>query len=319
MAARTDWRNLLPGILALAAVIGIAMAVLLFARVGMLHGRTVRMYASTSAARGVMRGTQVWLAGQWVGQVRGIHFADVNAADSARIVMEIDILRDHLSHFRSDAVMRIQSGGTLIGAPVLAVTPGTPRGTPLGEGDTLRARAQSDVEGVTSQVAIASRQFPEIMLNVRLMHTNVKAAQGTVGALLGDGDGGMRRFETVLGRATRLTTSATAGAGTLGQAMRGDAFARAAAARARVDSVRGVLGARTKQLASARDDSTLARAITSIRAEAATVSALLSDARGTAGRALHDQAAQREVAALKREIEALMEDLRRHPLRYVAF
>ena len=319
MPTRTRWRNLFPGMVALAVVIGIALAVLFFARVGMLHGKTVRMYASTSAARGIMRGTQVWLAGQWVGQVRDIHFADVSAPDSARIVMEIDVLREYLPHFRSDAIVRIQSGGTLIGAPVLAVTPGTPGGTPLGAGDTIRARAQSDFEGVTSQVALASRQFPEIIANVRLMSANVKAASGTVGAFMSDDEGGMRRFETVMGRASSVTARATSGEGTLGLAMRGDAFARAAAARARVDSLRRALDARTRQFSDARNDSTLARAIASVRAEAATVGALLSGARGTAGRALNDQAAQREIAALKREIDALMDDLRRHPLRYVNF
>lgn len=319
MSTRTSWRNLIPGMLALAVVIGVALAVLLFARVGMLHGRTVRMYASTSAARGVMRGTQVWLAGQWVGQVRGIHFANVDAPDSARIVMEIDVLREYLPHFRTDATMRIQSGGTLIGAPVLAVSPGTPGGRPLGAGDTIRARAQSDFEGVTSQVALASRQFPEIIANVQLMRTNVNAASGTVGALLSDDGGGMRRFETVMGRASSLTSRATSGGGTVGLAMHGDAFARASAARARVDSLRRALDARTRQFSEAKNDSALARAITSVRAEAAAVGALLSGARGTAGRVLHDRAAQNEIAALKREIDALIDDLRRHPLRYVNF
>jgi hypothetical protein len=49
------------------------------------------------------------------------------------------------------------------------------------------------------------------------------------------------------------------------------------------------------------------------------VRALLAEPRGMAGRALHDRAAYDQIERLERELGALMEDLRRNPLRYVVF
>src|SRR5207302_4882220 len=53
MPRRTGWKELIVGLIALAAVTGVCLAVLVFARVGTLHGHTFRLYARTGEARGV--------------------------------------------------------------------------------------------------------------------------------------------------------------------------------------------------------------------------------------------------------------------------
>src|SRR5436190_16296543 len=74
MPARLSWRHLIPGIIALAAVAAVALGVAMFAGIGRMRGDTMTLYASESQARGVLRGTEVWLAGQKIGMVDGVSF-----------------------------------------------------------------------------------------------------------------------------------------------------------------------------------------------------------------------------------------------------
>jgi len=66
MPRRTSWRELIVGLVALAVVTGVGLVVLVFARVGTLHGSTFRLFAVTGEARGIIHSSEVWLGGQKV-------------------------------------------------------------------------------------------------------------------------------------------------------------------------------------------------------------------------------------------------------------
>ena len=68
-----------------------------------------------------------------------------------------------------------------------------------------------------------------------------------------------------------------------------------------------------------RRDSTLLRQVADVRAELSIVQALLAEPRGTAGRVLADSAAQMELGRMTREMGLLFEDIKRNPMRYLAF
>ena len=93
--------------------------------------------------------------------------------------------------------------------------------------------------------------------------------------------------------------------------------------RARRRFARGCLRALVTSKESAvgrfRRDSTLLKTVGSVRDEVSVVRALLDEPRGTAGRVLNDSILQRQLTAAERELGLLMTDLRKHPLRYVAF
>jgi len=66
------WRKLTGGIVALVAIIGGALAIIAFARVGSLRGDTYTAYIVADQANGIFKGTEVWLQGQKVGVVKGV-------------------------------------------------------------------------------------------------------------------------------------------------------------------------------------------------------------------------------------------------------
>ena len=79
MARSIRWRDLAGGLAALVAIVALSLVILIFGNVNSLHGKTVRVYAAVGAARGVLRGTEVWLYGRRVGIVNKVVFAPPSA------------------------------------------------------------------------------------------------------------------------------------------------------------------------------------------------------------------------------------------------
>src|ERR1700743_2494979 len=92
MAQRSTWKDLTVGIIAFFAVVGLAAGILIFGRVGSLHGKTDQIYVTTDDARGVIRGTEVWLNGQKVGLVRDVQFRSPAMPRSERLLLVLQII-----------------------------------------------------------------------------------------------------------------------------------------------------------------------------------------------------------------------------------
>ena len=295
----------------------VAILVLLFARVGALHGATVMLYSKTFEARGVMKGTDVWLSGQKIGKVKNVHFLPPSADTNAHVVIAMEVLKSKLKYVRFDSRAQIRSGGTLIGSPVVYLSSTSSAARPVHDGDTLIALPQGDPEGIASRVAVASRDFPAILNNVKSLRSELGSAHGTTGALLNDDQ---LQLDVVRTRGVQLANRALKGQGTISRALAsGGSTARAQTALARVDSLRALLASDRTSLGRFKRDSSLMKVTASLRDEVSIALALLNEPRGTAGRVLHDSALTTELAGVQRELGALMNDLRAHPLRYVQF
>jgi phospholipid/cholesterol/gamma-HCH transport system substrate-binding protein len=318
MARPLSWSQLLPGLaIVVAGLLGTA-AVFKYARVGALRGDTVRVYALTDNVAGLGAGSEVWVGGQKVGLVRAIGFAPPSTDTSLRVVITADVLDEHQSQIRRDSYAAIHPGGSFVGAPVLMITTGTARTPALRDGDTLSTRVQVDLEAVTGRAAAASRDFPAIIDNIKLLSVQLGAATSTVGAIITSEDGG-REFASLSRRAARLASQLERGRGTVGLALRGDAQARARTAAADLDTLRTLLASQQRTFGSFRRDSTLLRSVQGLRDEVSIVRTLLAEPRGTAGRALRDSAVQQQIAGAQAELDALVADIKAHPLRYLSF
>ncbi|HET9004066.1 MAG TPA: MlaD family protein [Gemmatimonadaceae bacterium] len=314
-----NWRSLLPGVIAIAAIILGVMAVMSFARVGALHGSTIRVYSSMAEARGVMKGTPVWLEGQPVGQVVRVEFLPPSSDSNANVLVVMDLLKRNAKYIRRDALAQITSGGTLIGAPVVYLGTTASNAPLIAEGDTLHSVPQGDPEGVASRIALASRDFPAIIANVKDLRSQLSSAHGTTGALLNDDE---LRIDLAMSRGTQLADRALHGRGTIGQVLNGGttrATARAQHALAEADSLRALVTSNQSVVGRFRRDTSLMRTVTSLRNDISLAKALLDEPRGTAGRVVHDSAMTRQLTAAEKEVAALIADLRAHPMRYVAF
>ena len=223
----------MPGVLCLAGLAAVVLGVLLFARVGALHGDTVPLYAATSQARGVSKGTEVWLSGVRVGVVKDVRFLPASVDTANRLVLELEVLEQYLPYVRRDSRTQIRSGGTLLGAPVVYVSGGTSTSPSVRALDTLRTAPQQDPEGLTSSFANATQEFPAVIANVRVLGAQLRGTKGTAGAILNLDDAD--QLTVLRGRAGALSRRAAAGRGTLALALGGDVDDRARRALAGLD------------------------------------------------------------------------------------
>ena len=311
------WPALIPGVVIVAVLAVLTLAVLIFARLGRLHGDTYRLHLLTDAARGVIKGTEVWLAGQKVGLVKEIRFATPGRDTLARLDIELEMLEEVQEQIRKDSFGQIRSGGSLIGAPVVYITPGSSATAMLADGDTVASKPQVDTEGLTSAVAMAGRELPIVMREAKQIRDEMRRATSRLSELQDDGGLSM---EVVGSRAAGLTRRATRGEGTLPRLLRERTImTRVANAMRSADTIRALLASDTLSIGRFRRDSTLHRQIASVRDEVSILRGLIAQSRGTAGRVVNDKAVTGALSQVEKELTKTMEDIKRDPLRYVRF
>ena len=320
MARRLSWFDVRGGLIAAIAIILAVAATLKFSRIGDLHGETMPLYAHVGEARGLLVGSEVWLSGQKIGKVLSITFRSPQYADtSARIEIQMAVLAKYRAAIHRDAVAQIQAGGSVIGAPVMYFSPGTIKTGMIRSGDTVTTHPQPDVEGATVEFSVASRQFPVIINNVKILAAQLSATQGTVGAFLnapnGPGLPALQQTRTLTGQLyAQLTGRASAG-----RAIFAVLPGRVSTALARADSIRALLASPSTSYGRFRKDSTLVRDVGYARDELSLIRAELDHSQGTAGRVLHDSAIVNGVTEAERQMSLLFADIKKHPLRYVVF
>lgn len=320
MARRLSWSDVRGGIIASIAIAAVVFGIMKFSRVGALHGDTMTLYALVGEARGMLVGSEVWLSGQKIGKVNAITFRSPQVADtSARIEIRMEVLARNRPDIHRDAIAQIRAGGSLIGQPVMYMSPGTMKAAVIRSGDTISTHPQVDAEGTTAQFSLASREIPVVISNVRVLVAQLQTTQGTIGAFLNAPDGsGLAQMSRTRIEASRLATRLSGG-GTVGLILQGGLTARANRVMARADSVRSLITSPNTSLGRYRRDSTLINEVADIRNELSIIRSLVNEPRGTAGRALRDSALTNAVADAERQMTLLVADIKKHPLRYLKF
>lgn len=318
MSRPQSWRDVTVGIVALVATVGAGVLVLVFARVGALHGRTVELYAVTPEATGLLPGSEVWLAGQKVGRVKALGFRPPSADAALRVLLTLEVLDEYRPQIRRGARVAVRPGTSLIGSPVLFVaTSRASSGPAVREGDTLFANPNEQFETLRTRVTTTTgTELPVILDNLHVLAVQLRTAQGTLGALGVEGVDRLSATAQVLGR---IADRAGAAGGTMGEIRTGTLTRRARAVLERVNAVRARLENPGTSTGRFRTDSTLWRSIDSLRTDMAEVQRLLDSPDGTAGRLRQDAQLRRELERARVELDALLADTRQNPLRYIAF
>lgn len=319
MPRRATWKDLLIGLLAAGVIAGGALAILIFGRVGRLHGKTITIYATTDAARGLIPGSEVWLDGQKIGLVRSIAFRPPDSAQRERLVIKMAILQDALPNLRADTRVTVRTGANLIGDQVVYLSSGSAKLRGMASGDTIHGGQQTDVEEMSSDIALASREFPALIENVKLLSRQLEATEAALGALGVEPGGG--NLASVRLRTGRLMNRITSQTGTLGQGMHavGDLQRRATAAMTQFDSIQALVGSNALSLGRFRRDTSLMIQLGQIRSALADAQRLAESPNGTIGRARTDSVIVRNVHRDLAAVDSLIADMKKHPLRYIAF
>jgi ABC-type transporter Mla subunit MlaD len=320
MARRLAWSDVRGGLLAILAIVVVSVGVLKFARVGALRGDTIRLFALVGQARGILKGSEVWLSGQKIGKVVDIQFRSPSVADStSRLLLVLDVMEKYRGLMHRDAEAQIKTGGSVIGAAVVYLTPGTVAAPALRDNDTLRTRAQMDLEATTTGFAAVTRELPPLMKNVKELKQALEETNGTLGAVMNEGRSERGQLSSTAQRIGRLRDKVASRRGTVGLVMSGELGQRASRVLARTDSIRTLMSSPSTSFGRFRRDSTLLAEVSDIRNELTIVRTLLAEPRGTAGRVMQDSAVASALGDAQREMGLLVADMKKHPLRYNPF
>ena len=316
MASRIRWSDLKTGIAAAAVIAVVVVSILLFARVGKLHGKTSRLYVTAPDVSGVLAGTDVWLAGKKVGRVKDVRFLPVTSDTLQRVLIETDILVDNMPLIRMNSRADIRPGGTLIGSPVVFIKPGTLATPPLKEGDTIPSRSSSRIAAVGSQVDTLIKHLTTLANSSGELIDKLGDPSNSVGALRTRGVQQLRSMSAV---ASSFSERATVGNGTIGLAYRGALGARIGRVIAAKDSIALLMSSGNGNIGRFRRDSTLFRKVASVRAGFDSLGRLMSTPGGSVTRLGSDTTLKSEIARARAQLDSLMREIKKHPTRYISF
>jgi len=316
MSAKVSWADLKIGIASLIALVAIVVSILVFARVGALHGDTKTIYVTTSNANGVLSGTEVWLAGQKVGLVKSIHFRPVTTDTLHRLAIQTDILANRMELLRRDSYADIRPGGNLIGSVVIYLSAGTTGAAPLENGDTIATRLTNAMTATATVVDTLGAQLNNLADSTRKMLARFSDRANSMGAFTTHG---VEELRAASAASSSIHGRATSGNGSIGLAYRGRVAERIGQVFARKDSIMLLLSSGSGNVGRFRRDSTLPREIASIHASLDSLRALVSNPHGDAARFRNDTSLKSELARAKVQLDSLMKDVKAHKMRYISF
>ncbi len=338
MPRQIHWRELTIGIIAVAAIAVLTLATLVFARVGALHGKKVTLYVVTDDATGVQSGTEVWLGGQKQGVVKEVSFRPASSDTLERLLIRTEFLESALPNVRRSSWASIRPGNSLIGLAVVYISVGSTKSPQLHEGDTVRTRFSSHVGDLVTDIRTIMPQVSVLTASVKELNAKTKSTSGTVGNVRAHGfpempevsarmsrltekstSGNGTEMPEVSARMSRLTEKSTSGNGTVGLASRTHLMVRASRTMAAADSIRTLVSSNKGSLGRFRRDTTLTTKAKGVLAELDKLSALAASPAGALEAAHPDSSLTRELSRTRLLLAELIRDLKKHPLRYIAF
>ena len=137
-------------------------------------------------AGGVRTGTAVRVAGVEAGLVTRVHLLEVRqplgGADTAGVAVRVRLDGDTRAVIRSDSP--VEAGARrFIGEPLIRIHPGTPRGTPIQDGDTLVAVPSSTAGDILADAKTFPATLDSLMTSARELGAMVEARKGRLGVL----------------------------------------------------------------------------------------------------------------------------------------
>jgi hypothetical protein len=315
MPRQLHWRELTGGIIAAAVIAMITLAILLFARVGALHGKQVTLYIVSDEAPGVLAGTEVWLSGQKVGLVADVSFRPPSTDTMERVLITTDFLKEALPNVRRDSYAHIRPAGNLMGAPVVSISAGTVTSPALHDRDTIFTRPHKVIARLSDEVGTIAPEMAALGAATKVLNDMTSRPVGTIGNYRANG---LPDLPDIGAGMSSLNERVTRN-GTIARAMRGDLRLRATRAISAADSIRTLIGSNRGSIGRFRRDTTLVTSANHVLAEVDTLRALFTNPVGTIAAAHSDSALTRQLDQTHILLAALIRDAKSHPMRYIRF
>jgi phospholipid/cholesterol/gamma-HCH transport system substrate-binding protein len=281
------------------------------------------LFTLVENSAGLASGAPVTLAGQRVGQIDEVRFIPVEErVGNANIRIRFSINRNIQDQIREDSYAVLRTQG-LLGDRYIDISPGSPSGRMLAEGDLIAARPALDIEQVVEAAARTLDQVQAIAVDLQATTARLARGEGTMGALLSDD----RLYERMTAATTELTgllATVNRADGTLARLIRDPAmYEQMEGALVRLDSISATILSGQGTLGRLVHDDALYDGLLGIvdRADTTLVNVEgfvggLTEADGTINRLLEDPELYDQLLRTIVDIQNLLRDIRENPREY---
>jgi hypothetical protein len=248
--------------------------------------------------------------------VKDVTFRPPSVDNSERLLIRTEILKDALPSVRRDSYAQIRPGGTLIGTPIVYISPGTIAAPGLHDGDTIRARPKAAIADLTEDIGNVGPEFAALGAATKELAAKIDQPAGTIGNARASG---FEDYADIKAGVTSLNARATGGNGTIANLTRTKLMARATRTIAAADSIRALASSKKGSIGRFRRDSTLVTKAKHVLAELDTLRSLVQSPVGTIAAVHSDSVLSRQLVRERALLDALISDIKSNPMRYIRF
>lgn len=315
MAREHRWSELRVGIISGAAIVALAAGILIFARVGALHGPRSQLVILTDHAPGVLPGTEVWLAGEKIGLVETITMRPVSNDTSKRVAIQSEILDKFMSQIRKNAHADIRPGGNLIGSPVVYISSENLASSPsIKNGDTITTKSVGVIKDVGENVSQLVDRLTVLADSGSKAVSLLSSEASAVGAFTRHG---LPKLASVGGTISGLLRQVNTGNGSAGLISRGDLGVKFHSIIASKDSITQMMTTGNGNLGRFHRDSTLMPTIARLKSQVDSLRGMMDNQQGGIGKLKSDSTMAKEMARVRVQLDSLMKDIKKHPRKYL--
>ena len=320
--AHLSWRGLIPGLLIVTILVATALLILVRVGLGNIPGKKFTIYALTDEARGILRGSDIWLAGQRVGFVSDVKFLPAVSAttqpNESRILMQLAILSQYQNLIGRNSRAQVRTGTRILGNPVLHVSLGTIDQPTIVAGDTIYTLPQFDPDEMAANLEAVMALFPQMKRDLTLVLSSASHVDSIMTLIAPDPTGTRRSaLQSLIVALQELIPRLDQGS--LGSFMHDSTLmTKVRSASAATTSMMGRFDIPQSSLGRFVSDTTLIPRIDSI---AVTFQSILStyESKFNFKSGSRAEALRLEIDRLNQSLRALRDDAKRHPFRYIVF
>jgi phospholipid/cholesterol/gamma-HCH transport system substrate-binding protein len=309
------WDELRVGVVVLAAVATLVLAIYKLGEASNLFTRRYTLYVFVPNARGVTRGGSVTIDGVIAGTISNVQFLPVDNDTTRNLRLSLSIDRRLQPQVRADSRASLRSLG-LLGDKVLDITSGTPRYNVLQPGDTVRVTPTVDVDDVIAEASVVVQDLVQLTGDIKSITGGIVRGDGTMGQLVTNRSL-YDQLTTTLTRVNTLLARFENPHGTVGRLIDDpQLYTGLVAAIGGVDSVLVQLTRHQGTVGKLLYDDTLYAHLVATASGADSLVHQLNTGQGSAAKLIRDQQLYDQLTHAVASLNGLLLDVKQNPRRY---
>ncbi len=314
------WSQVKVGLLVLVALtILVVMIMSLEEGMGLLV-RQSKFRAVVPHTQSLKVGAPVRMNGVDIGNVRHIAIAE----DMPRVEITFSVKRNVAAHIREDATISIRPMG-LLGDKFLEILPGTPSKPSLAPGSVLVGQAEADLGGFASDASATIENVNNAIKEIQRILVNISQGEGTASKLITDpslydrSQRVMEKLEVASDKSIALLDKVDRGEGTLGRLVSDkEIYNRANQAVKELTALATRLNNQNGTLVKLADPAFYQR-LDALTSRGEQLLHKMESGQGTLGKLVTRDELYIRADKLLTEVEALVDDVKKHPTKYFKF